>query len=334
MAEAVKSTMHLRRCCSTSNSYGEEITSTNNDTYKFAQTYRDSDTGLDYAKARFYASGVGRFLTVDPYAPSGRQTNPQSWNRYAYVSGDPVNRIDPSGAIEVIVCSDPEADSIYDGSCDLEDGGSGFAGGGGGAPGPNTRAQQLQALRTLVDAAAAAQLAANIARNPSNNAQIPAGLVMSSECWTQGSNGGTLAYTLEVTYQIVSSSGSAMSGASLAGISVSENLQNISSSDAAAVKDSQSTWTYGTSGGIQQNGTFTDYLTAGGIGGLGAAPWQAFQSFTATGFLSNGIPLIPQPLTVSGFGPTTTVLSDNVGTNNATINGFGLGTNPATRCKN
>jgi hypothetical protein len=32
--------------------YGEEITSTTNDTYKFAQLYRDGDTGLDYAMAR------------------------------------------------------------------------------------------------------------------------------------------------------------------------------------------------------------------------------------------------------------------------------------------
>jgi hypothetical protein len=128
-----------------------------------------------------------------------------------------------------------------------------------------------------------------------------------------------------------------MSGAAVAGLAVSESLQNVvssSASAAASVVANQSTWTYGTVGGIQSNGTFTDYLSAGGIGGLGATPYLAFQSFTATGFLSNGIPLVPQQLTVSGFGSPTTVLSDSVGTSNVSINGLGLGTNPATRCKN
>src|SRR5579859_7491090 len=32
--------------------YGEEITGTANDTFKFAQTYTDSDSGLDYAVNR------------------------------------------------------------------------------------------------------------------------------------------------------------------------------------------------------------------------------------------------------------------------------------------
>jgi len=52
--------------------FGEEITSTSNNTYKFASTYRDSATGLDYAINRYYASGTGRFLTpAYPYDPSG-----------------------------------------------------------------------------------------------------------------------------------------------------------------------------------------------------------------------------------------------------------------------
>jgi RHS repeat-associated protein len=45
--------------------YGEEITGTANDTYKYAGLYRDSDSMLDYAMNRYYASGVGRFLTAD-----------------------------------------------------------------------------------------------------------------------------------------------------------------------------------------------------------------------------------------------------------------------------
>jgi RHS repeat-associated protein len=77
--------------------YGEEITSTNNDTYKFAQTYRDSDSGLDYANSRFYVSGIGRFLTADKVHANPDPSQPQNWNRYAYSMGDPINRADVSG---------------------------------------------------------------------------------------------------------------------------------------------------------------------------------------------------------------------------------------------
>jgi len=75
--------------------YGEEIGSTANNQYKFASTYGDSATGLDYAVNRYYASGTARFLSVD----SGRAKlrRPGSWNRYAYVRNDPINRVDPMG---------------------------------------------------------------------------------------------------------------------------------------------------------------------------------------------------------------------------------------------
>ncbi len=36
-------------------------------------------------------------MTPDPYTNSGRLSDPQSWNRYAYTRGDPVNRYDPNG---------------------------------------------------------------------------------------------------------------------------------------------------------------------------------------------------------------------------------------------
>ena len=61
------------------------------------KTPRDSATGLDYAMNRYYSSGWGRFGTPDPYRASGRRSDPQSWNRYGYVVGDPVNLLDSSG---------------------------------------------------------------------------------------------------------------------------------------------------------------------------------------------------------------------------------------------
>jgi RHS repeat-associated protein len=95
--------------------FGEEITSTANDRYKFAETFRDSDSGLDYALNRYYASSIGRFLSVDPYGRSAVATNPQSWNRYAYVLGDPINGTDPTGLVTF---------EVAPAGCWWEDGGS------------------------------------------------------------------------------------------------------------------------------------------------------------------------------------------------------------------
>jgi len=48
-------------------------------------------------RQRYYMPRSGRFLTPDPYRASVALTNPQTWNRYAYVAGDPVNFVDPWG---------------------------------------------------------------------------------------------------------------------------------------------------------------------------------------------------------------------------------------------
>jgi RHS repeat-associated protein len=70
------------------------------DTWSFATYWRDTATGLDYANQRYSSNQFGRFMTPDPYKAgtgSGDSHNPQSWNRYAYVVGDPVNFYDPRG---------------------------------------------------------------------------------------------------------------------------------------------------------------------------------------------------------------------------------------------
>jgi RHS repeat-associated protein len=77
--------------------YGTERPSaTMNDTEKFTGYFRDGSTGLDYADQRYHQPGTGRFVTPDA-APSASASDPGSWNRYAYVGGDPVNSVDPSG---------------------------------------------------------------------------------------------------------------------------------------------------------------------------------------------------------------------------------------------
>ncbi len=60
-------------------------------------TYLSTPFGIDYAHNRYYASNLGRFTTPDPYGGSANLGDSQSWNRYAYVNNDPVNRNDPSG---------------------------------------------------------------------------------------------------------------------------------------------------------------------------------------------------------------------------------------------
>jgi RHS repeat-associated protein len=78
--------------------YGEVWYESAPDQWKFTSYSRDSgsgETGLDYAVARFSSSGLARFMSPDPL--SGNIAAPQSMNRYAYVTNDPVNQIDPLG---------------------------------------------------------------------------------------------------------------------------------------------------------------------------------------------------------------------------------------------
>ncbi len=66
--------------------------------YKFAATsaYRDDgDAGLLHVGLRYYDPSVGRFTTADPLLGDG--INPQSLNRYLYVTNNPVNLVDPTG---------------------------------------------------------------------------------------------------------------------------------------------------------------------------------------------------------------------------------------------
>src|SRR5262249_39558717 len=46
--------------------YGEESPATSQDTNKFATHFRDANTGLDYARARYYSNEAGRFSSPDP----------------------------------------------------------------------------------------------------------------------------------------------------------------------------------------------------------------------------------------------------------------------------
>jgi len=83
-----------RACFSVSHSTGKE---------------RDSESGLDYFGARYYASSMGRYMSPDwsdetdpvPYA---ELSNPQTLNLYGYVTNNPLRLYDPTG---------------HDGCCDV-----------------------------------------------------------------------------------------------------------------------------------------------------------------------------------------------------------------------
>jgi RHS repeat-associated protein len=65
------------------------------DKLKFTTYERDSESGNDFAMARYNVNRLGRFASPDPLA--GSIANPQSLNRYAYVQNTPANLVDPSG---------------------------------------------------------------------------------------------------------------------------------------------------------------------------------------------------------------------------------------------
>lgn len=79
--------------------FGEEIARIGygSDTIRkqFTGYERDSESTLDFAHARYLSANLGRFLSPDPVF--GEVMRPQTWNAYAYVVSDPLNRVDLDG---------------------------------------------------------------------------------------------------------------------------------------------------------------------------------------------------------------------------------------------
>jgi RHS repeat-associated protein len=59
----------------------------------------DTETGLDFAQARYMSAAQGRFTSVDPLLASGNPVNPKTWNRYAYTLNNPLRYVDPTGLV-------------------------------------------------------------------------------------------------------------------------------------------------------------------------------------------------------------------------------------------
>ena len=130
--------------------WGEPRGTNPQDAWSYASYWTDSTTGLDYANNRYYANAYGRFMTPDPYKASGAPSDPQSWNRYTYTVGDPVNRLDATGLDYTLTCGEDSEDcggfiDINQNVCITIDNVPnplcgypiyGFQGPGGGASGP------------------------------------------------------------------------------------------------------------------------------------------------------------------------------------------------------
>lgn len=78
--------------------YGEVTAATSTDnpfSYSGRHGVMDDGNGLNYMRARYYQPEIKRFLSLD--ALYGDINEPQSLNRYAYVQGNPIGKVDPSG---------------------------------------------------------------------------------------------------------------------------------------------------------------------------------------------------------------------------------------------
>jgi RHS repeat-associated protein len=92
---------------------------------KFTGHERDLVVGdgrtLDYMHARFYNPVIGRFLSVDPELDLKKTPpSPQRWNRYSYVTNNPVGKLDPNGkadtdltCVPADICNRPGAREAF-----------------------------------------------------------------------------------------------------------------------------------------------------------------------------------------------------------------------------
>ena len=82
-----------------------ELVADDGQSFGFTGYVKDTESGLYYAKARYYDPATARFNTEDPEA--GKDMTPPSLHRYLYAYSNPTVYIDPTGRISFL--SDTEA---------------------------------------------------------------------------------------------------------------------------------------------------------------------------------------------------------------------------------
>lgn len=205
--------------------YGEEATGINQDGERMKFTGHERDLGVttsasddvDYQFERYYLARLGRYASFDPVG--GNPWVPQSWNRYQYVLGNPLNLVDPYGLTgappdttfldHIDVCADAETG----GACSspppstprsrgpswwlLTGGGGGGAGGGGGGRGSSDSARPPSLNEALQGRSGPCDWGCQVMRGVSTRAltgtrYLEAGVVAISTTWLF-SGGGAFA---------------------------------------------------------------------------------------------------------------------------------------------
>jgi RHS repeat-associated protein len=83
--------------------YGGTFTGagTTENTHQYTAKELEAATGLYYYGARYHNPNIGRFMSPD--RAGADPSDPQSWNRYAYVQNNPYKYVDPDGEQAVVV---------------------------------------------------------------------------------------------------------------------------------------------------------------------------------------------------------------------------------------
>jgi RHS repeat-associated protein len=293
--------------------YGQEITSTADNREKFGTYFRDGQ-GQDYADQRYY-NQQGSFWTPDPGGlAAGDSLDPGSWNRYAYGSGDPVNRMDPRGMADCLVDGDCPALATGDSSpsqttCSPGDTFDYYYSLADGLSGPVSLPGCTVFLAPLMAVAAPSPPSApNISLKFIDDCVLPSGT---------GINPGQ--YTLAVEYQVLVNGTPVYGNAALdaLGISVSEKV-NVTSGPAITAGG---TWcpvggNCATPGSMTPNGMFWDLYGSNPKG----------DSTADQTYYMNG-----QALQVTNFSGSPTVLKNKYKKKSISVGGSSVTSGPDTR---
>jgi RHS repeat-associated protein len=102
--------------------YGENYAESGTTDRNFTGQNQDMVSSGSYPLSDFmfreYHSTWGRWVSPDPAGlVAASPSNPQSWNRYAYVGNSPTSFIDPTGLLEEVVCSGADGQAAANPDC-------------------------------------------------------------------------------------------------------------------------------------------------------------------------------------------------------------------------